>query len=247
MDEIYLSIVIPAYNEENRLPGSLQTILNYLAAQDFRSEIIVVDDGSSDQTYNRSSEFKKDHPNLTVLKNEKNSGKGYSVQRGVFASKGKYILFSDADLSTPISELEKFYGLFDKGIDVIIAARNLPGSLIKIKQPLHREISGYVYRKLNRILFNHGLHDTQCGFKGFQRDAAMTLFKKQTVCDFAFDIEIMLIARLMGYSIEEVPVLWNNDDDSRVKFVSDSLKMFKSLIRMKINIIQDRYSIKSHA
>lgn len=242
MDNIYLSVIIPAFNEEKRLSNTLTKVFHYLDSKDFKSEVVVVDDGSTDKTNEIASDFQKKRSNLTLLRNQKNSKKGYSVKRGVFHANGEYVLYSDADLSTPIEELEKFYKWIEEGYDVIIAARNLPESKKEIKQPIHREVGGYIYRKLNRLLFRHGLHDTQCGFKCFKKEVAQELFKRQTVFDFAFDIEILVLALLMGYTIHEVPVIWRNADHTRLNFVADSFRMLTSLLKIKLNFVLNRYS-----
>lgn len=239
--DIYLSIVIPAYNEEKRLSATLSKIFSYLDLQDFKTEVIVVDDGSTDKTNQIVVDFQKKISNLILLRNENNCQKGFSVQRGVLNANGKYILYSDADLSTPIYEMEKFYKWFKDGYDIVIGSRRLPESEIKTHQYIHRRIAGFIYRKINSWILGHHLRDTQCGFKCFKRETAIDIFKRQTIFDFAFDVEILCLAINRGYKIKEVAVQWNNFGYSRLNFFKDSFKMLNSLIKIKRNLILKKY------
>jgi len=227
-----LSIIIPAYNEEKRLAGALAKMQDYLSARDYKWEIIVVDDGSADRTSDIAKEVIKGG-NLMVIKNPTNCGKGYSVRTGVLASKGNIVLFSDADLSTPIEEFDKMLPCIEKGYDIVIGSRMLPESVIEVRQPRYREIMGKTFNILIRTLGLGRFKDTQCGFKCFRREAALKIFNLQKINGFAFDVEILYIAQKFGLKIKDVPVRWINSPDSRVGIVGGSLSMLMALLKIK--------------
>jgi dolichyl-phosphate beta-glucosyltransferase len=211
-----LSIVIPAYNEETRLPASLGAIAAYLAARPAspRVEILVVDDGSSDATGPRALEAARRHGlSLRVLRLGSNRGKGAAVRAGCLEAAGRLVLVSDADFSTPVYEWEK---LAAAGAPVAIGSRALDEALVKEKQPLFRQAMGKLFNRLVRLVAVPGIRDTQCGFKLFTREAAREVFSRAKVDRFAYDVEALLLARRLGYAIAEVPVLWFNSADSRV-------------------------------
>lgn len=239
---VYLSIIIPAYNEEKRIGSTLIKMLNYLSAKDYSWEIIVVDDGSTDRTIEKARELIKDE-RLKVLKNPVNAGKGYSVKQGVLASKGEVILFSDADLSTPIEELDNMLSWIERGCDIVIGSRALPESVIKLSQPWHRQTMGKIFNLIVRAFVLSELKDTQCGFKCFKRETTFKIFNLQRLNGFAFDVEILYIAKKLGLTIKEQPVKWINSPDSKVNLFKGPLSMFRELFTIKLYVIKGYYKI----
>lgn len=233
MNSIYLSIVIPVYNEEEIIISTLEQIVKYLQIQKFLWEIIVVDDGSRDQTVKKIWEFIVTHPQISLLSNPYNHGKGYVVRQGMLKAKGEYILFSDADLSTPIQELKKLLFYLEKGYDIAIGSRALREPGVKVICPLSREFIGKIFNFLVRHLVLPGIMDTQCGFKCFRRDVAHNLFKRQKIDGFSFDVEILYLARLFGYRIKEISVNWYYSSSSKVNVFRDSLKMFRDVLEIR--------------
>ncbi|PIU68690.1 MAG: glycosyl transferase [Armatimonadetes bacterium CG07_land_8_20_14_0_80_40_9] len=235
VEKIFLSIVIPAYNEEKRIGDSLRKIKEYLNKESYSYEIIVVDDGSKDETVKKVEDITKEWEDIYVLKNEKNQGKGYSVRRGILSAKGEYILFSDADLSTPIEEVERLINFLKEGYDLAIGSRALKDSKIRIHQPYYRELMGRFFNFFVQVLLFKGIKDTQCGFKVFRREVAKELFSQQKIDGFSFDVEILYLAHKFNYKIKEVPVVWLNSKVSRVNPLKHSLQMFKELLRIRAN------------
>lgn len=232
-DGVSLSVVVPAYNEQERIVSTLRRTLEYLAEQHPDSEVVVVDDGSRDETAARVEELAADEPRLSLIVLPENRGKGAAVRTGVLAARGERILFMDADLSTPIEELEKLEPFLDEGYDVVIGSRGLAESDIRERQPFPREFMGRTFNLIVRSLLLGGFRDTQCGFKLFARDAARALFEAQTLDGFAFDVEVLLMARDRGYRIREVPVVWYHSPNSKVSPVTDASRMFVDLLRLR--------------
>ena len=228
----YLSIVIPAYNEEKRLPPSLRTILDYLSSVEYSWDIVVVDDGSTDATSELAREI-LDGVDHTILRNEPNQGKARSVQRGLIESSGRVALFSDSDLSTPIEEAEKLLSAIAEGADVAIASRQLRGSVIEVRQPWYREFAGRAFGTVNRLLLGHGIQDTQCGFKAFTRAAVEAITPHQKVLGWAFDAEMMLIARRLRLRIDQLPVRWIDAPGTKVNMFVDGPRMVMDLLRIR--------------
>ncbi len=231
-----LSIIIPAYNERARIGATLAKIRDYLKIKHNESyEIIVVDDGSVDDTSKIAAEFTSGDFNLRVFKNEINRGKGYSVRRGVIESDGDYILFSDADLSTPIEEYDKLRAVLDadSSVGIAIGSRALKSSQIIIHQPFYREWMGKIFNKIARVLTFKKIKDSQCGFKLFRKETAKKIFELSRVNGFAFDAEIIFLAQKMGFGVREIPVRWINSPNSRVNPVKDSLKMFFEILKIR--------------
>lgn len=227
-----LSVVIPAYNEERRIPAALDGLARYVEARPLALEILVVDDGSTDRTAAvAEAEGHRHGLPLRVVRLPANRGKGAAVRAGVLAAGGESILVSDADFSTPIAEWEK---LARTGAAVAIGSRALDDSLVKVRQPFFRQLSGKVFNRLVRLLAVPGIHDTQCGFKLFSREAGRAVFARTQVDRFAFDVEALLIARHLGYGIAEVPVLWFNSDDSRVSLLG-GVHAFLDLFRIAVS------------
>jgi dolichyl-phosphate beta-glucosyltransferase len=231
----FLSVVSPAYNEERRLAPTLERIKEHLAGQSYRSEILVVDNASTDQT----SEVAR-RTGVEVL-TERERGKGAAVRRGMLAARGEYILFSDADLSTPIEEVEKLMSALRAGHDIAIASRALPESKLPVRQPWYRELVGRAGNVLVRLAAVRGIADTQCGFKLFPRDIARRLFGAQLMTGIAFDMEILFLAQRLGLKIAEVPVTWVDDPDTRFSRFWDSLDAVKDLLRIRMNWMRGRY------
>lgn len=227
-----LSIVVPAYNEENRIATTLDEIRRYVMDRpSLAAEIIVVDDGSTDRTAS-VAEQKLAGLKHQVIRNEKNRGKGYSVRRGVLTAAGKVILFTDADLSTPMEEYQKFEAALQEGFDVVIGSRALPDSQIDIHQNAVRECMGKIFNRIAQLLTFKGIKDSQCGFKCFKHKAARHIFSLQKIDGFSFDAEALYLAQQLGYRIQETPVVWRNSPASRVRLASDPLKMFFDLFRI---------------
>lgn len=236
-----ISVIIPAYNEEKKLQKTLPSIHSALNRSFSNFEIIVVDDGSYDGTYNSVLRLSEQLSGLKILRNEVNRGKGYSVKRGVLSAALEYILFTDADLSTPIEALGKFMEHLNEGVDIAIGSRAVKGSRIIESQSFLRRGMGKAFNMLVRLFLFQGVKDTQCGFKCFRREAARELFGLQRLDGFCFDAEILYIAKKKSYSIKEIPVEWANRKDSRVSMVKDSIKMFLDIFQVKLNDIRGLY------
>jgi len=230
--DIFLSVVVPAYNEDLRISKTLEKIREYLDHQDYSSEIIVVSDGCTDSTDSCAAESLKNWPNFRLLNRSENKGKGYTVKEGVLHSRGHLILFTDADLSTPIEELDHFLPLTDE-FDVLIGSRALPESNIQVRQSLFREYMGKTFNLFVRLLIFRGIKDTQCGFKLFHRHAALDIFNRIQLNGFGFDVEALYVSRKLGYRIKQLPVIWRNSPESRVHVFRSSLEMFLDLFRIK--------------
>lgn len=239
----FLSIVIPAYNEENRLPGTLEQLFRFLEKQPFASEIIVVENGSDDKTFEIAQRFADGQTNVHVLRNEQR-GKGLAIQRGVMAAVGEYIFLCDADLSMPVEEISKFIPPQLDRLDVAIASREAPGS-VRFNEPYYRHFTGRVFNTLIRLLVLPRLQDTQCGFKCIRARVAREIFPYQTLTGWAFDVELLYIARHHGYPIVEIPIHWYFNADSKISVFRDSLRMFLDLLRIRSNARRGLYDPKS--
>jgi dolichyl-phosphate beta-glucosyltransferase len=228
-----LSVIIPAYNEECRLGESLPVVWEYLRGRFADFELIVVDDGSSDATGRVVESFARDHPGVKLVAYQPNRGKGYAVRAGILEAEGALVLFSDADLSTPIEEIEALLERLDAGSDVAIGSRAVPGSDLRVRQPWYRELAGRSFNRLARLVATPGLRDTQCGFKLFHRRAAQDVFGRMAEDGFSFDIEALHLAIRLGYEVAEVPVQWTHREGSKVRLLRDSTRMFLALIRVR--------------
>jgi dolichyl-phosphate beta-glucosyltransferase len=237
MTEPALSVVVPALNEEDRLPRTLERIVAHLGRRHEGYELVVVDDGSRDRTAERAQAA-----GATVLRNETNRGKGYAVRRGMLAARGARRLMTDADLSTPIEELDRLSARMDEGHDVVIGSRALPGARIEVRQPWYRENMGRLFNLFVRALAVPGVTDTQCGFKLFSGMAARDVFSSARLDGFSFDVEVLFLARRKGYRIAEVPVVWRNDAASRVSLLRGFLA-FPDLLRIRANDWRGRYGL----
>ena len=233
----FLTVVIPAYNEENRLRPTLDRMGEYFSGQSYSVETIVVDNASSDRTAEAAREA-----GVTVL-TEPRRGKGAAVRTGMLAGRGRHLLFSDADLSTPIEEIEKLMAAMREGYDVAIASRALPNSDLAVRQPWYRELIGRTGNLLVRLMAVHGIADTQCGFKLFSGDVGHRLFGAQRMTGIAFDMEVLFLAQRLGLRIAEIPVTWIDSPDTRINRVTDSLDALKDLVRIRINWSLGRYRL----
>jgi dolichyl-phosphate beta-glucosyltransferase len=232
-----MSIVIPAYNEEKRIAGSLSDTCAYMNDFGMEYEIIVVDDGSSDGTGRIVDRIAKDARNVRLVRYEKNRGKGHALRTGVLVTKGEFVLVMDADLSTPMDELRKLMPcLSDGGFDIAIGSRALALSDIIKKQPWWRRGMGKTFNKIVRMLVIGGFSDTQCGFKLFKGEIARSLFGEAKIDRFAYDVEILALAKKKKYRIKEVPIRWINSPESRVDPVKDSLQMLADLVRIRFSV-----------
>ena len=238
---MFLSLIIPAYNEAGRIGPSVEKAFRYLETVDYDAEIMVVDDGSSDDTINAVKKVFDSKPatlsrvSTRLIPLGRNMGKGAAVRRGMLEAKGKIRIFTDADFSTPIYEIAKVIPLIDSAeYDIVIGSRAADGRvLVKKHQPWYREAMGRFYNVLVQLFVFRGIRDTQCGFKGFNEHAATILFSKQKVDGFSFDVEILYLARRHGYRIREIAVEWYNDERTTVGALSDSAKMFWELLRIR--------------
>ena len=230
-----LSIVIPCYNEEKRIEKTLKTIIKYLKKKKFKLEIIIVDDGSKDSTIDVVKKY-----NVRIVKNPGNKGKGYSVKNGFMHSKGDYVLFSDADLSTPIEELDNFMKHIKK-YDIIFGSRKADDSHLELQQTTLRVIAGNVLPLVVRLLVLPGIKDTQCGFKLFNKKTCMKIFKKQLIEGFIFDVELLYLAKKYNLKIKELGVYWYNDPESKVHLIKHSIKMFLDILKIKANDLTRKY------
>lgn len=243
-------MVIPAYNEERRLPQTLARVHEYLGAQPYPFEIVVVDDGSTDGTARAVEVFARDRPNVRLIKND-HRGKGYTVRTGMLAAQGHIILFSDADLSTPIEDIEKLLPWFERGYDIVIGSREGVGAQ-RIKEPFYRHLMGRVFNLIVKLLTVRGIEDTQCGFKAFRDDVAQDIFTRVQLYGeharrvsngmvTAFDVEVLFIAKKAGYRIKEVPVQWRYGTETKVNPLKDSWRNFRDVVLVRWNDLRGRY------
>ncbi|MCS7208001.1 MAG: glycosyltransferase family 2 protein [Fimbriimonadales bacterium] len=229
-----LSVVIPAYNEATRIERTLQRITEYLDARGDTYEILVVSDGSTDDTEGIVLRFAQSHPQVTLLAYQPNRGKGYAVRYGILRARGERILFSDADLATPIEELEKLEPYLEQGYPIAIGSRPLRESQLIVRQPLYREMAGRAFNKVVQLLAVRGIHDTQCGFKLFTRAVAHDIFSRCRLNGFSFDFEALYYAQRLGYPIAEVPIRWMHQEGSKVRLLRDGLRMVRDLLWLRL-------------
>ncbi|GIV11362.1 MAG: glycosyl transferase [Fimbriimonadales bacterium] len=230
-----LSVVIPAYNEETRIERTMQRVVEYLNTRGGTYEVLVVSDGSTDATEFIVQGFAQAHPQVQLLAYQPNRGKGYAVRYGILRARGERVLFSDADLATPIEELEKLEPYLDKGYPIAIGSRPLRESQLVVRQPLYREMAGRAFNKAVQLLAVRGIHDTQCGFKLFTREAAQDIFSRCRLNGFSFDFESLFYARRLGYDIAEVPIRWMHQEGSKVRLLRDGLRMLRDLVWLRLN------------
>jgi dolichyl-phosphate beta-glucosyltransferase len=229
LDKPKISIVIPAYNESDRIGTALKEAVRCVQEQAWEAEILVVDDGSTDCTAAIAQEFVHFHPEVRLLRNRENRGKGFSVRNGVLHAVGEIVIFTDADLSAPMEEAERLFEAVRRGADIAIGSRWLQSNRQTRKQPLYRQFFGRCFNVVTRSVMGLPFADTQCGFKAFRRPAAQTIFQLQRIEGWGFDPELLFIARKRGYTIEEIPVTWEHNQQSRLRYIRDGIKMLEEI------------------
>jgi glycosyltransferase involved in cell wall biosynthesis len=229
MERPLISIVIPAYNESARIGRALTEVLRCVHDRAWNAEILVVNDGSTDPTGAVVQEFAQLHPEVRLLNNPKNRGKGFSVRHGVLQAVGEIVMFTDADLSAPMEEAERLFDALHQGADIAIGSRWLERNRQTLKQPLYRQFFGRCFNAITRLVMGLPFADTQCGFKAFRRPVAQTIFQLQRIERWGFDPELLFIALKRGYKIQEVPVTWGHDERSRLSYLKDGLKMLEEV------------------
>jgi glycosyltransferase involved in cell wall biosynthesis len=236
-----LSIIIPAYNESARIEATLERVLSCVAERNWDAEVVVVDDGSSDDTVPIIQRWMESNPPLHLIKNDGNRGKGFSVRNGLLQAAGDIVMFTDADLSAPMEEADLLFAALNSGADVAIGSRWLDKQRQAIRQPLYRRFFGRCFNWVTRKIMGLPFKDTQCGFKAFRREAAQTIFRLQTIERWGFDPEILFIARKLKYTIVEVPVTWGHDERSRMSYLKDGMKMLEEMAEIRTNSMRGRY------
>jgi dolichyl-phosphate beta-glucosyltransferase len=229
----YLAVIVPAYNEEPRIVPTLERLAEYLSAQSYTWKVLVVSDGSSDGTDAIVARFCESHPRFELLAYKPNRGKGYAVRQGMLLAEAELLLFSDADLAAPIEEVEKLLPHVEQGADIAIGSRPLKESRLEKRQPLYREMLGRFANKLIQLFGVRGIHDTQCGFKLFRRDAAKEIFARCKLNGFSFDFEAFMVAQDLGFSIVEVPIRWAHQEGSKVVLWRDAPKALFDLFKLR--------------
>jgi glycosyltransferase involved in cell wall biosynthesis len=233
LDDIYLTIVIPAHNEEKRLPGTLTKVHSFIQSQEYPAEVLVVENASQDLTLSIAQEFAGRYPEFRVL-HEAGRGKGLAIQKGMLAARGAYRFMCDADLSMPIEEVSRFLPPRSDCYDIAIGSREAPGA-VRYNEPFYRHFGGRMINAIIRWLALPGLQDTQCGFKCFRADVAEDLFRSQTLPGWSFDIEVLYIARLRNYRVIEIPIPWYFNPDSKLSAFKDALQMSKDILIIREN------------
>ena len=236
-----LSIVIPAYNEGARIERTLERVTECVGARGWDAEVLVVDDGSADETRATVERWMERYNYLHLVENPGNRGKGYSVRNGLLQAAGEVVLFTDADLSAPIEEAERLLEAIREGADVAIGSRWLDRDRQTQHQPLYRRFFGRCFNRLTRSVMGLRFKDTQCGFKAFRREAAQVIFRLQTIERWGFDPEILFIAQRLGYTIREVAVTWGHDERSRLSYLRDGMKMLEEIAAIRRNAVAGRY------
>lgn len=234
--DIFLSVIIPAYNEEEKIERDLELVYEYLGKQRYNYEVLVVDDGSKDKTCEIVKSLEPKYKSLYGICYKQNRGKGYAVKRGILEARGEYILFADAGSCVPYKEVEKGFRVLEDGYDVALGSRALAESQILQKQPKYRQIGSQIFGLIVRwIMGVNQIRDTQCGFKLFRREAAHAIFRKNRIDGFMFDVETILNARKIGFKLKEFSVVWKNDPDSRFNPIWGSVRNFKELSKIKFS------------
>ncbi len=235
--------MVPAYNEERRLAPTVRDYLAYFRARGSRIELIVVDDGSTDGTAALVAELADGCPEVRLLRLAQNQGKGYAVRSGVVNARGRLVLFADADGSTPIAEIERLERAIAGGADVAIGSRAMPAADVEVRARLHRRIIGRIFHGLVWLAGVRGIRDTQCGFKLFRGPVAHALFSRMRISGFSFDVELLLMARICGFRVTEVPVNWVHRPGSRINLLTDSARMAADLLRIRVRRLTGEYRL----
>ena len=235
------SIIIPAYNESVRIIPTLDRVLAYIQQQGWEAEIVVVNDGSRDDTAELVRDYARGSAGVRLVENPGNRGKGYSVRNGILHARGAVVLFTDADLSSPIEEASKLVDSIHQGNDVAIGSRWLRADLQTTRQPLYRQILGRAFNLALKVVLGLSFKDTQCGFKALKQQAARDIFGRQIIRRWGFDPEILFLARQLGYKTEEIPVAWAHDERSKINPIKDGMNMLLDLFRIRWNSISGKY------
>jgi glycosyltransferase involved in cell wall biosynthesis len=241
------SIVIPAYNESARIPATLASVVECVRTRGWDAEVLVVNDGSEDQTADLVRAFAVNAPEVRLIENPGNRGKGYSVRAGMLESRGEIAMFTDSDLSAPIEEAERLFTAIEGGADIAIGSRWLESGRQTHRQPLYRQLFGRCFNAVTRMVMGLRFADTQCGFKAFTREAAQTVFQLQTIERWGFDPEILFIALKRGYQVQEVAVSWAHDERTRMSYLKDGLKMLEEIAVIRWNALTGHYSKRIEA
>ena len=241
------TIVIPAFNESGRILATLESVVGCIRTRGWNAEVLVVNDGSSDDTAEIVARFQASAPEVELLENPGNRGKGYSVRAGMLQSQSEIVLFTDADLSAPIEEADRLLAAIAGGADIAIGSRWLETSRQTHRQPLYRQFFGRCFNAVTRFVMGLPFADTQCGFKAFTREAAHTVFQLQTIERWGFDPEILFIALKRGYRIQEVPVSWAHDARTRMSYLRDGMQMLKEIATIRWNALTGQYTKKIRA
>ena len=236
-----LSIIIPAHNEESRLPQTLEQVFVFLGQQSYESEVLVIENGSTDRTLEIAQEYARQHPSLRVI-HEEGRGKGLAVHRGMFEARGEYRMMCDADLSMPINEVNKFIPPALGDYDIAIASREAKGA-VRYNEPHYRHLGGRGINLIIRALILPGLEDTQCGFKCFRAKAAEDLFNHLTLFGWSFDIELLFLAKRHKYRVTEIPIHWYYRSESKVNALQDAMHMIGDIFRIHVNAWRGRYDV----
>jgi dolichyl-phosphate beta-glucosyltransferase len=244
MERPIYSIIIPAYNETSRIGNALTQVLRCVHERKWAAEILVVDDGSVDNTAAIVREVATAHPEVRLIENGENRGKGYSVRNGVLSALGDIVMFTDADLSSPIKEAELLFDALRSGADIAIGSRWLDRKRQTMRQPLYRQFFGRCFNGVTRLVMGLPFADTQCGFKAFRRPVAQTIFQLQRIERWGFDPELLFIALKRGYTIREVPVTWGHDERSRISYLRDGWKMLEEIAYIRWNALVGVYDRK---
>jgi dolichyl-phosphate beta-glucosyltransferase len=240
--DVAISVVVPAFNEENRIEAPIEKVIQYLTSQFKQWELIYSDDGSTDRTAEKLSEMQKKYSGIKIVRSDKNQGKGAAVRNGMKAAVGDVVLFSDTDFSTPIEEIATLLLRLQNGHDVAIGSRGLPDSNVQVHQAWPRELMGKVFNLVLRTLLPLKFKDTQCGFKIFSRKAIDLILPRMSINGFAFDVEMLIISQVNHLQIAEVPVIWRNILDSRVHPIRNSLEMLRDVMRIRFRLARNLYS-----
>jgi glycosyltransferase involved in cell wall biosynthesis len=243
LEPLTYSIIVPAYEEGARIAGSLDKILAYAAQRGWNAEVIVVNDGSRDNTAEIVRGYAVNHPELRLLENPGNRGKGYSVRNGMLHARGEILLFSDADFSSPIEEASKLFAAIADGADLAIGSRWLQSALQTQRQPLYRQLFGRIFNLLLRVILGLKFKDTQCGFKAFTRRAAQTIFPLQKIERWGFDPELLFLARQFGFRVAEVPVAWAHREGTRINPFRDGIRMLGEMLKIRWNAVNGKYNV----
>jgi glycosyltransferase involved in cell wall biosynthesis len=238
---LFLSVIIPAHNEESRLPDTLEQVFRFLEEQSFTSEVIVVENGSTDKTFDVAQNFAQAHKNTRVLQSAR--GKGAAVKRGMLEAQGEYLFMCDADLSMPVKEISKFIPPALSDFNIAIASREAQGSM-RYNEPRYRHIGGRGINYIIQALILPGLNDTQCGFKCFSANIAKDIFKLQTLEGWSFDIELLYIARRRNYRVREIPIDWYYHPETKVSAVRDALRMIRDIFQIHANAWRGHYEAR---